>query len=98
MGKSHRLGLWDVRQAFRLLGDRRDLGADSEAWRLHAFAGLGRLIGARVAIGGAVKRRRPDGPIGVVPALDTGREPNEHAIFLGYLRRLDYQSDPIGSN
>jgi hypothetical protein len=50
MGRSNRLRLSDVRAAFRLVGECRDLGADSAAWRRHMSEGLRRLAGARVMI------------------------------------------------
>jgi len=51
VGQSSRLRLQDVRAAFRLIGECRDLGDDAEAWRGHAFQGLGPLLSARAAKG-----------------------------------------------
>jgi hypothetical protein len=97
MGKSGLLRLRDVRRAFRVVGECRDLGSDSEAWRRHALQGMGHLIGARVGIGVAVHWRRPDGPFRVVRALSTGFEPNEQIAFAEYHRHHSRSpmDDPI---
>ena len=47
VSKSAKLRLTDVRRMFRLIGECRDLGADAEAWRRHAFEEVARLLGAR---------------------------------------------------
>jgi DNA-binding CsgD family transcriptional regulator len=96
MSKSRRLRLQDVRRAFRLVGDCRDLGDDSSAWRLRSFEGLMGLIGARVAIGGEFGwQHDPRRPIGVVQSLDAGFEPHEHAHFAGVMREGDASSHPV---
>jgi DNA-binding CsgD family transcriptional regulator len=50
MGASQRLRLPEVRQAYRLIGECRELGADPSAWRRHAADGMRRLAGAKVAM------------------------------------------------
>src|SRR4051794_41442647 len=49
-GKSERLRLSEVRAAFRLVGECRDLGADHAAWRGHLAARLGGLTGGQVGM------------------------------------------------
>jgi len=50
MSKSQRLRLHDVRAAYRLLGECRELGADAVAWRRHLLTGLCTLLGARFGV------------------------------------------------
>jgi DNA-binding CsgD family transcriptional regulator len=47
MSHSQRLSLSEVRAAFRLIGEVRDLGDDWHDWRAHLLAELGRLVGAK---------------------------------------------------
>jgi DNA-binding CsgD family transcriptional regulator len=95
MSKSRRLRLQDVRRAFRLIGDCRDLGGDSSAWRLHAFEGVMRLVGGRVTVGGELRWPQYRGPITVVQALDTGFEPGERAIFAEFIRAQEVNQNPM---
>jgi DNA-binding CsgD family transcriptional regulator len=55
MGKSERLRLADVRALYRLVGECRELGDDAEAWRRHLLAGVCRLTGAQLVIGGEAR-------------------------------------------
>ena len=50
MAEPERLRLGDVRAAFRLLGECRELGGDAGAWRRHMLEGLRQLTGAQVAL------------------------------------------------
>lgn len=52
MEKSSSLRVVDVHNIHRLIGESRDLGADSVAWRSHLFGGLCRLLGGTFAVGG----------------------------------------------
>jgi DNA-binding CsgD family transcriptional regulator len=54
MGHSQRLRRSHVRAAFRLLGEVRELGSDTLAWRRHMVAGLCRLVDAPVGMGGEI--------------------------------------------
>jgi DNA-binding CsgD family transcriptional regulator len=96
MSKSSRLRLLDVRQAFRLIGECRDLGNDSVAWRLRSFEGLMQLIRARVAIGGEMRwRKGHQRPLEVIQSLDVGFEPHEHALFSRVMREGDASKHPV---
>ena len=55
MGKSNSLRLRDLRDAFRLIGECRDLGAEVRSWREHLLIGLRRLVGAQVAMAGELR-------------------------------------------
>jgi DNA-binding CsgD family transcriptional regulator len=52
MSKSQQLRLSEVRDIYRLVGECRELGADSLTWRHHALERLRNLIGAQVGEGG----------------------------------------------
>lgn len=52
MGRSSVLRMADVRAAFRLVGDCRDLGHDIGQWYPVALAGLRELTGSRTVVGG----------------------------------------------
>ncbi len=54
MGKSERVPAADRLKLLRLVNECRDRGADADAWQGHFFAGLNRLVGARVSGGGPV--------------------------------------------
>jgi DNA-binding CsgD family transcriptional regulator len=94
MSKSASLRLGDVRRAFRLVGECRDLGSDPDAWPRHAFEGLGRLLGARAATGGEIEWRRPDGLIRFLHPVVTGFSAAEIAVFARFMRQRDATQDP----
>jgi DNA-binding CsgD family transcriptional regulator len=50
MASSHRLKLHDLRAAYRLVGEVRELGAQPPAWRRHLLEGLNRVVGAHVGL------------------------------------------------
>jgi DNA-binding CsgD family transcriptional regulator len=95
MSKSRRLRLQDVRRAFRLVGDCRDLGDDPAAWRLRSFEGVMRLVGGRAVIGGEMRWPRGPRPTEVVQALDAGFEPRERALFAEFMRACGPSGHPL---
>jgi DNA-binding CsgD family transcriptional regulator len=52
------LRLRDVRLAFRLLGEVRELGADPNIWRPHMVLGLRKLVNAEVVVSSEVHFRK----------------------------------------
>jgi DNA-binding CsgD family transcriptional regulator len=50
MGKSERVRFADLRQAYRLIHECRDLGHDVAAWSRHAVEQITRLIGTQIGI------------------------------------------------
>lgn len=50
VSRSDHLRLSDVREAFRLLGELRELGAEPLVWRRHMLESLGRIIGVTVGM------------------------------------------------
>jgi DNA-binding CsgD family transcriptional regulator len=60
MSKSRRLGLRDVREIYRLVGECRELGADTRAWLGHALEKMRKLTHAQLSLGGEIRPVRPD--------------------------------------
>lgn len=87
MARSQRLRLADLRAAFRLVGEVRELGADPLAWRHHLANELARLVHARVVAAvencQATRIVTDQSPAGIV---DIGwGDDSERQIFLHYL-------------
>ena len=63
MSKSAQLRMRDIRQAYRLIGDCRDLGADPVLWQSHMLEGLSHLVAPQLPpearADGAVRPNRP---------------------------------------
>jgi DNA-binding CsgD family transcriptional regulator len=95
MAKSARIRLGDLRSAYRIIGECRDLGSDAARWRDHGLNALCRLFGARVAIGGEMRWHGPDGALQVLQFLECGFTPRQRSIFLEYMRRFGSGDDPI---
>jgi DNA-binding CsgD family transcriptional regulator len=68
MGRSERLRLSQVRAVFRLVGEVRELGADTLAWRSHMVRRLCALLDAPVGMGGEI----PPGSTTPTAAVDMG--------------------------
>ncbi|HEX7079754.1 MAG TPA: helix-turn-helix transcriptional regulator [Gammaproteobacteria bacterium] len=95
MAKSDRLRLADVRAAFRLLGECRELGNDALAWRRHMLEGLRQLTGAQVALYLHLEDvSSSDGKIGA--ALDSGfLDDSGKALWAHYQRENAHRDDPF---
>src|SRR5262249_4983765 len=61
MGQSSRVPLSDLRQAYRLIHECRDLGHDPTAWSRHAARALAPLVGAQVVLALHIQFGRPGG-------------------------------------
>jgi DNA-binding CsgD family transcriptional regulator len=93
MGKSDLLRVQDVRDAYRLIGECRDLGGEPALWHFRMSAGLCRLIGAEAASGGEGVWIRPHAirPISAFDNFDPiGRE-----RLMAYFRENGPAADPI---
>ena len=88
MAKSDLLRFQDVRDAYRLIGECRDLGGDPALWLRRMLEGLCRIIGAPAAAGG-------EGRVGAIPVFDTGFDPSGHERLMAYTHELGPQADPI---
>jgi DNA-binding CsgD family transcriptional regulator len=94
MSKSQRLRLRDLRDVYRLIGECRELGHDSRAWRTHAAAGLCDLAGAQVGIVGELHGFRTTTPrmAAVVDHGWTGRQ--ERRNYLEFLKQHGPANNP----
>jgi hypothetical protein len=95
MRKGDQLRLRDVRDAYRLIGDCRDLGGEPELWQTRMFAGLCQLIGATVGTGGEGLWRRPTHPIQPLSAFEVGLDARGRERFMADVRENRPQCDPI---
>ncbi|MDX2037030.1 MAG: helix-turn-helix transcriptional regulator [Isosphaeraceae bacterium] len=79
MGKSQRLRHEDIRAAFRLVGDCRDVGYDLRAWMTVAMLGLHRATHAMMSC------------TGYAPAADSAydAEPGDNLISTGWASESD---------
>jgi DNA-binding CsgD family transcriptional regulator len=93
MSKSALLRVRDVRDAYRLIGECRDLSVHPGLWQPHMFEALRRLVGAAVGSGGEGFLHRP-GPVQVVTIFDTF-EPGDRAHFLAWVRDNGPVIDPL---
>ena len=92
MSKSALLRVQDVRDAYRLIGECRDLGADSGLWQPRMFEGLAHLMGG-VACGGEGSRTRAK-QVQVATVFDTF-ESGDREHFLAWVRDVGPNADPF---
>jgi DNA-binding CsgD family transcriptional regulator len=95
MAKSDILRVQDVRDAYRLIGDCRDLGSDPALWHVRMLEGLCRLIGVPVAVGGEGRWIRPHPPVEVISAFDVGLDSRGREVYAAYQREVGPGGDPI---
>lgn len=95
MSKADTLRLQDLRGAYRLIGECRDLGSDPTLWNPHLLEGLCRLVGASAATGGEGKRSRRHGAIEAVTGFGTGFDLRGRSLFAEYMRRVTPGGDPV---
>lgn len=97
MPKSRQPTLTDVRTILRLVGECRDLGHDPGAWGRHLNAGLCRLTGTRVAVGGEL-RAPGRGKAGELNDLvDVGLETAERAAIADFVRCQGFGAHPVSA-
>ena len=95
MAGPDQLRLKDLRTIYRLVGECRELGSDSRAWRLHMLEGLRKLVGAQVALcmrmeafGGGDER--------VSEPLDAEfLDCHERSLWAHYVRKRAHLDDPF---
>jgi DNA-binding CsgD family transcriptional regulator len=92
MAKADLLRVQDVRDAYRLIGECRDLGRDPALWQSRMLEGLCPLIGVPVAVGG---EGRWNPPLEVISAFDVGLDARGHDLYMAYHRELGPGGDPI---
>lgn len=93
MGKSVSLRVDDVRAAFRLVGECRDLGYDPALWLTHMGEGLSRLLDGRFIIGGEF--RMVDGRPVPIAAVDRGWASDRAKGFWVEWQGGNYPGSPI---
>lgn len=86
MSKSGALRVSDVRAAFRLIGDCRDVGDDPAEWQEVAMAGLCRLAGAMATVGGEGRWVRSDGRLQPLTSYIVGYDAAARAHQAAYMR------------
>jgi DNA-binding NarL/FixJ family response regulator len=95
MAKADLLRLQDVRDAYRLIGECRDLGRDPALWQHRMLEGLCQLIGVAVAVGGEGRWVRPRPSIDVISTFDVGLDSRGHDLYVAYHRDVGPGGDPI---
>jgi len=94
MGKSDLLRVQDVRDAYRLIGECRDLGSDPALWHSRMLEGVCRLLGAPAA-GGEGRWVRPISTVETISAFDVGLEARTRDLYIAYRRELGPAGNPI---
>ncbi|HUO72294.1 MAG TPA: helix-turn-helix transcriptional regulator [Solirubrobacteraceae bacterium] len=93
MDKSDSLRVRDVRDAYRLIGECRDLGGEPSLWYRHMLDGLSRWLGVPQVTGGEA-RIAPTGGVEVLSAYGTSTAPAADALFQEYHRENGPADDP----
>jgi DNA-binding CsgD family transcriptional regulator len=95
MEKSDLLRLRDVRGAYRLIGECRELGRDPMAWRVRMLEGLRDITGAQVALAMRLDSVG-SGAAQITEPLDVGfLEPSQRALWAHYQRENAHRDDPF---
>jgi len=95
VSKSDLLRVQDVREAYRLIGDCRDLGADPALWQSTMLEGTCRLVGVPVSVGGEGRWIRPHQPVQAISAFSAGLDARGIERLTAYHRDLGPHQDPI---
>jgi DNA-binding CsgD family transcriptional regulator len=95
MAKSDLLRVQDVRAAYRLIGECRDLGSDPGLWHRRMLEGACQLFGVPVAAGGEGRWIRPHRAIEVFSAFEAGLDAGGRKLYVAYHRELGACGDPI---
>jgi hypothetical protein len=95
MANSELLRLHEVRDAYRLIGDCRDLGHDPALWHRRMFDGVCRLIGVPAATGGEGRWLRPHRPVEAISTFDSGLDARGRRVLMAFMRDLGPAGDPM---
>src|SRR4051794_8409380 len=94
MSKSRLLPLDDVRAAFRLVGDCRDVGRDREAWNGVLVRGLTRLFGCYMTNAFALWADLGEGPIVADRLADDWPDAESYRWWLKYIQTQGLRHQP----
>lgn len=95
MSRADTLRMRDVRDAYRLIGECRDLGSDAGLWHPHMMAGLARLLDATQVNGGECWWRRPHHAPRIVSAFAVSEDADVQNAFFAYDRERGQLGDPF---
>lgn len=95
MSKSDPIQTHELRDAFRLIGDCRDLGTHADLWPGRMFEGLLKLIGCSSGCGGEGFWQPPDGRLQPVTSFDAGFDRTARSYFSAYMRDRRFAADPL---
>ena len=95
MTKSDTLRVQDVRDAYRLIGECRDVGGHPALWHKRMLEGLYRLFGVVLAAGGEGFWDRPSQPIQPISAYYASADPRAEDALHSYHRGEAPSSDLI---
>lgn len=95
MPKADQLRVVEVRSAYRLIGECRDLGTDPGLWQPRMMEGLSRLFGDASCTGGEGVLTGPQRTIVPLTFFDHGFETAEHRNFIAYIRAGGPDRDPF---
>ena len=98
MSRAVTLRLQDVRRAFRVIGDCRDVGDDTSQWQELAMQALSRLVGAVAVTGGEGHWHRPLKPPAPVSAYSIGLDESAKVLLSAYVHEFGINADPIFRN
>ena len=95
MAKSDLLRFQDVRGAYRLIGECRDVGSDPALWHRRMFEGLCQLIGTPAAVGGEGHWIRPHRAVEPSSAFEAGLDARGREVYYAYYRDIGPTRDPV---
>src|SRR5262245_40534806 len=95
MSKSDLLRFQDARDAYRLIGQCRDLGSDPALWHRRMFEGVCGLIGVPMATGGEGLWSRPHGTVKPLSAFPAGFDDHGFGLYMAYMREITPAGDPV---
>jgi hypothetical protein len=95
MVRPDKLRLTDLRAAYRLIGECRELGRDPFAWRRHMLDGLRRLTGAQIALYLQIHHPGTHHET-IAEPLDAGfLDEADRALWLHYQHENAHRDDPF---
>jgi DNA-binding CsgD family transcriptional regulator len=95
MAKADLLRVADVRRAYRLIGECRDLGGDPTSWQPRMMEGLSQLFRDAPATGGEGRLVGTNGAIVPTTYFDHGFDAADRRTYLGYIREGGAMVDPF---